>query len=535
MSKQILFNEKARSALKKGVDKLTDAVKVTLGPVGRSVILDGPGAPVVTNDGVTVAKYLELKDKTENAGAKLLQEVASKTNEVAGDGTTTAVILAQAIIHEGLKYLIAGSNPLLIKKGIDIGVERVIAQLEQSSIPVSTKEEIKQVASVSANDEKIGEIIAEAIGLAGKNGVVTFEDSKSFSTEVETTAGMEFEKGFISPYMITNPDKVTAEYNDPYILITNQTIAAISEILPLMERIIKSGKKDLVIIADDIEGEALATFVLNRVRGVFNVLGIKAPSFGDYKEELLDDIAVLTGGKVISGNLGMKFENVELKDLGHARRIVSSKEQTIIVEGGGDKGEIKKRIEAIKKEMKIKGTDPEPLKLRLAKLSGSISVIKVGAATETEQIERKFKIEDAVNATKAAQEEGVVVGGGVALLRCLDILDDNQTFYDLTDDEKIGLKILSKALKQPILQIAENAGKTSGEVVIEKILQNKDAGFGFNAATDKFENLFKAGIIDPTKVTRTALEKAASIATLFLITEAIITEENETDELRKTS
>lgn len=530
MSKQILFNEEARSALKRGVDKLAAAVRVTLGPVGRSVILDGPGTPIVTNDGVTVAKHLELKDKNENAGAKLLQEVASKTNDVAGDGTSTAVILAQAIIDEGLKYLIAGSNPLLIKKGIDTGVKRVIKLLKESAIPVSTKEEIRQVASVSANNETMGDIIAEAIELAGDNGVVTFEDSKSFSTEIETTDGMEFEKGFISPYMITNPDKVTAEYTDPYILITNQKISAITEILPIMEQMIKTGKKDLVIIADEIEGEALATFVLNRVRGVFNVLGIKAPSFGTFKEELIDDIAILTGGKVISGNLGMKLENVKLEDLGQARRVISSKENTIIVEGKGDKGKIKERVESIKKEMKIKGVELDPLILRLAKLSGSISVIKVGAATETEQIERKFKIEDAVNATKAAQEEGIVIGGGVALIRTLETLDDPMSFNGLEQDEKSGIKILSKALKQPLLQIAKNAGKVSGEVVIDTILKNKEKGFGYNAATGKFEDLIKAGIVDPVKVTRTALEKAASVATMFLITEAIITDEDDDEE-----
>ncbi len=529
MSKQILFNEEARAALKRGVDKLTAAVKVTLGPVGRSVILDkGYGSPVITNDGVTVAKEIELEDKYENVGAQLIREVATKTNDIAGDGTTTAAILTQAIISQGMKNVVAGANPLLIKQGIDKGVAAIIKELkEKIARPVSTSEEIEQVATVSANDPEVGKIIAKAMEKAGKNGVITVEESQSFGLELEFTEGMKFDRGYASPYMITEAEKMSAEYENPYILITDKKVSAINEVLPLMEEMAQTGKKDLVIIADEIEGEALATFVVNKLRGAFNVLAIKAPGFGDRKKEMLQDIAILTGGKVISEDLGLKLENTHLKDLGQARKIISTKEDTTIVSGKGKKEEVEKRIIQIKKEMELNDSefDKEKLQERLAKLAGGVSVIKVGAATETAMKEKKFKVEDAVNATKAATEEGVVVGGGVALLRALPILDD----LKVKGDEKIGLDILRRSLKEPLKQIANNAGKMDGEVVAQKVLE-QTGNFGYNAATNEFEDLVARGIVDPVKVTRSALENAASIATLFLVTEVVITDKPEKED-----
>ena len=529
MAKQILFNEEARASLKRGVDKLANAVKVTLGPVGRSAVLDkGFGSPTITNDGVTVAKEIELEDKFENAGAQLIQEVASKTNDVAGDGTTTAVILAQAIVSQGLKNVVAGANPLLIKQGIDKGVEVIIKELkEKISHPVSTKEEIQQVATVSANNVEMGKIIAEAMQKSGKDGVITVEESQSFGLELETTEGMQFDRGYASPYMITNTEKMSAEYDNPYILITDKKIGAINEILPLMEEMAQTGKKDLVIIADEIEGEALATFVVNKIRGAFNVLAVKAPGFGDRKKEMLQDIAVLTGSRVITEEIGLKLENTKLKDLGQARRVIATKDNTTIVDGKGKKQEIENRIADIRKDLDLSDSDfdKEKLQERLAKLAGGVSVIKVGAATETEMKERKFKVEDAVNATKAAQEEGVVVGGGVALIRCLSVLDE----LKLKDDEAIGVDILKRALKEPLEQIANNAGKMRGSVVVQKVIENK-GNFGYNAAINKFEDLVVAGIVDPTKVTRSALQNAASIATLLLTTEVVITDKPEKED-----
>lgn len=529
MAKQILFNEEARAALKRGVDKLANAVRVTLGPVGRSAVLDkGFGSPTITNDGVTVAKEIELEDKFENAGAQLIQEVASKTNDVAGDGTTTAVILAQAIVAQGLKNVVAGANPLLIKQGINKGVEIIIKELkEKIAHPVSTKEEIQQVASVSANNVEIGKIIAEAMQKSGKDGVITVEESQSFGLELETTEGMQFDRGYSSPYMITNTEKMSAEYDDPYILITDKKIGAINEILPLMEEMAQAGKKDLVIIADEIEGEALATFVVNKIRGAFNVLSVKAPGFGDRKKEILQDIAVLTGGRVITEEVGLKLENTKLKDLGRARRVIATKDNTTIVDGKGKKQEIENRIADIRKDLDLSDSefDKEKLQERLAKLAGGVSVIKVGAATETEMKERKFKVEDAVNATKAAQEEGVVVGGGVALIRCLSALDE----LKLKGDEAVGVDILKRALKEPLIQIANNTGKISGSVVVQKVIENK-GNFGYNAATNKFEDLVVAGIVDPAKVTRSALQNAASIATLLLTTEVVITDKPEKED-----
>ncbi|MCD6471066.1 chaperonin GroEL [bacterium] len=533
MAKQIIFNEEARQALKRGINKLAAAVKVTLGPKGRNVALDkGFGSPTITNDGVTVAKEVELENKYENVGAQLLQEVASKTNDVAGDGTTTAVILAESIINDGLKNIAAGGNPILIRKGLEKGAEKVVKFLkEKISKPVSSAEEITQIASVSANDREIGEIISQAIEKVGKDGVITVEESQSFGLELETTEGMQFDQGYVSPYMVTNAEKMEAELKDPYILITDKKISAVTEILPLLEKMAQQGKKDLVVIADDIEGEALATFVVNKLRGVFNTLAVKAPGFGDRKKEILQDIAILTGGKVISEDVGLKLENVEINDLGQARRVISTKDKTTIVEGKGDKNKINDRISQIKKEIEMTTSDfdKDKLKERLAKLSGGVAVIKVGAATESEMKERKFKVEDAVNATKAAIEEGSVVGGGVALIRCLEALKE----VEVTGDEKIGIDILKKALAEPLKQIAFNAGR-DGSVIAEKVKSEK-GNFGYNAETDKFEDLVKAGIVDPTKVTRTALQNAVSIAGLFITTEAIITEKPEKETGKSTS
>jgi len=522
MSKQILFDEKARAAMKRGIDKLAATVRVTLGPIGRSVILDkGYGSPVITNDGVTVAKEIELEDKYENVGAQLLQEVASKTNDIAGDGTSTAVILTQALFAAGLKNVAAGANPLAIRSGIEKGVTAVIKELkEKISKPVSTRGEIQQVASISANNLEIGKIIAEAMEKVGKDGVITVEESQSFELELEVTEGMQFDNGYASPYMITNSEKMVAEYENPYIFITDKKVSALSEILPLLEKMAQAGKKDLIVLADDIEGEALATFVVNKLRGAFNVLAVKAPGFGDRKKELLQDIAALTGGKVISEEVGLKLENTTLKDLGQARRVISTKDNTIIVGGKGPKQAIENRIINIKREIEMTTSDfdKEKLQERLAKLTGGVAVIKVGAATETEMKEKKFKVEDAVHATKAAVEEGVVVGGGVALLRCLNAL---KTLV-IKGDEGLGVEILKRALEEPLRQIAANSGQDSS-VVVEKVKQG-NMNYGYDAGKNEFKDLVAAGIVDPTKVTRTALQNAASIASLLLTTEAIVTD-----------
>ncbi|PIW67694.1 chaperonin GroEL, partial [bacterium (Candidatus Moisslbacteria) CG12_big_fil_rev_8_21_14_0_65_36_11] len=522
MAKQILFKEEARAALKRGVDKLAEVVKVTLGPRGRHVALDkGFGSPTITSDGVTVAKEIDLKDKYENLGAQLLKEVAQKTNEAAGDGTTTAVVLSQAIINDGFKNVAAGANPVYLRRGIEKGVEAIIKYLkEKLSRQVSDKTEIAQVASISANDEEIGKIVAEAMEKVGKDGVITVEESQSFGLELEFSEGMQFDQGYVSPYMITNAERMEAEYKDPYILLTDKKISAINEILPLLEKIVQAGKKDLVIIADEIEGEALATFVVNRLRGTFNVLGIKVPGFGERKKEMLEDIAILTGAKVISEDLGLKLEETKLEDLGVTRRVVSKKDTTTIVEGKGDKKKVESRIKQIKKELEQTESsfDKEKLQERLAKLSGGVAVLKVGGATETEQKERQFRVEDAVGATKAAVEEGVVVGGGVALLRSISALDE----LKLEGEEKIGLDILKKALVAPLREIARNAGR-DGEVAVEKVME-KTGSFGYNARRDIFEDLVKAGVIDPTKVVRCALQNAASIAALLLTCEAAVTE-----------
>lgn len=522
MAKQILFDEKARQALKGGVDSLANAVKVTLGPKGRNVVLgESFGSPTITKDGVTVAKEIELEGKFENIGAELVKEVATKTNDVAGDGTTTATVLAQAIVTEGIKNVTAGASSVDLRRGIEKGTEEVVRVLkEKVSKPVSSNEDIAHIASISANDSEIGRTIAEVMDEVGKDGVITVEESQEFGIKKELVEGMQFDKGYVSPYMVTDTNRMEAVWEDPYILITDQKISAVNDILPLLEKITQSGKKDIVIIADEIEGEALATFVVNKLRGILNVLAIKAPGFGDRKKEMLEDIAVLTGAKVISEEVGLKLENAEIADLGSARKVVATKDNTTVVEGKGDDAQIKERIERIKNEIKKADSDfdREKLQERLAKMSGGVAVLKVGAATETEMKEKKHRIEDALSATRAAVEEGVVVGGGVALIRALQQMDE----LNLEGEEKVGLKILKRALEEPIKQIAFNAGK-DGAVVVEEVKKH-EGGFGYNAKENKYEDLVKVGIIDPTKVTRSALQNAASIASLLLTTEAVVAE-----------
>ncbi len=525
MAKQIIYDDKARVALKKGVDQLANAVKVTLGPKGRNVVIDhGFGSPTITKDGVTVAKEIDLDDKFENVGAALVKEVASKTNDTAGDGTTTATVLAQAMINEGLKLVAAGINPIEIRQGIEKEVSEVINKLKKMSKQISTKEEIAQVASISANDPEIGKIIAEAIESVGNEGVITVEEGQSFGVEKEVVEGMQFDKGYVSHYMVTNTETMKAELDDPYILITDRKVAAVQEILPLLEKVLQTGKKDLVVIADEIEGEALTTFVVNKLRGVFNVVGIKAPGFGDRRKAMLEDIAILTGGRVISEEVGLKLETADLSDLGQARRVIVSKDNTTIVDGKGDKKNIQERIEQIKREQELADSDFDRDKLqeRLAKLSGGVAVIKVGAATEVEMKEKKSRIEDALNATRAATMEGVVPGGGLALALASEA-------FDLNDNSSVGRKIVAGAILEPIKQIAANAGQDGSFVLYNIIDKNKDSNkpIGYNAITGKFEDMVEAGIIDPTKVVRCALENAASAAMMSLTTEAIITDKKE--------
>ena len=526
MAKNIIFDEEARSALKRGVDKLANAVKVTLGPKGRNVVLDkGYGTPTITNDGVTVAREIELEDKVENIGAEIIKEVASKTNDAAGDGTTTATILAQAIISEGLKLVSSGVNPIEIRLGIEKRVAEIVASLKAMSQTISTKEEIAQVASISANDAEIGKIIAEAMDSVGKDGVITIEEGQSFGVEKEVVEGLQFDKGYVSPYMITNTGSMKAEFNDPYILITDKKITSVQEVLPLLEKVLQSGKKDIVIIAEEIEGEALATFVVNKLRGTFNVLGIKAPGFGDRRKALLQDIAILTGGRVISEEIGLKLDTTEIADLGRARKVVSSKDNTTIIDGQGAKESIASRVHQIKQEMELVDSDfdKEKLQERLAKLSGGVAVIKVGAATEAEMKEKKDRIEDALNATKAAVAEGIVPGGGLALILAGNILEK---LGQSKKSDSVGAEIIDNAVIAPIKQIAANAGK-DGSLVLYHIIKANEGGsksIGYNAATDKFEDLVKAGVVDPTKVVRSALQNAASAAMMFLTTEAVITD-----------
>jgi chaperonin GroEL len=528
MAKQIIYNEEARQAMKAGVDKLSSAVKVTLGPKGRNVVIDKSyGAPNITKDGVTVAKEIELEDKFENMGAELVKEVASKTNDLAGDGTTTATILAQAMITEGLKLVSSGVDPIEIRSGIEAKVKEIVAKLKEMSKQISSKDEISQVASISANDKEIGNIIAEAMDSVGKDGVITVEEGQSFGVEKEVVEGMQFDNGYVSPYMITDADSMKAEFDDPYILLTDKKIASIQEILPLLEKMAQAGKKDLVIVAEDIEGEALATFVVNKLRGTFNVLAVKAPGFGDRRKAMLDDIATLTGGRVISEEVGLKLENTDIDDLGQARKVVSTKDNTTIVEGKGDEGMIKARVEGIKKEIANSDSDfdKEKLQERLAKLAGGVAVIKVGAATETEMKEKKDRIEDALNATRAAVEEGVVPGGGLALAQA------GNAFAELTDKkaDDAGSRIVDTAILEPIKQIASNAGKDGSLILYNIIRENKggNVNLGYNAAADKFEDMIGAGIVDPTKVVRSAVENASSAAIMFLTTEAVITDKPE--------
>lgn len=522
MAKQIKFSEDARASLRKGIDTLADAVKVTLGPKGRNVVLDkGFGSPTITNDGVTIAKEIELEDKFENLGAQLIKEVAEKTNDAAGDGTTTATVLAQAIIAEGLKNIAAGANPMAIRKGIEKGAQGAIEALKKSAKPVSGKEEIAQVASISADSKEVGELIAEVMDMVGRDGVITVEEGQSIGLEKEVVEGMQFDQGYASPYMVTDTARMESALDDPMILLTDKKIGAASDIVPILEKVVQAGKKELVIIADDVEGEALTTIVLNKLRGVFNCLCVKAPGYGDRKKEMLSDLAVLTGAKVITGDTGMKLEEIELDDLGRARRVIADKEKTTIVEGKGNDAEIKDRIKQVKAQIgkTDSGFDKDKLQERLAKLSGGVGVIKVGAATEVELKERKHRIEDALSATKAAVEEGIVSGGGVALVDIIRSLDE----VKLTDtDEIVGLKILRKALESPLRQIAENAGK-DGAVVIEEV-RRKDKGIGYNAATDEYVDMIKSGIIDPLKVTRSALQNAASVGAMVLTTETAITD-----------
>ncbi|MFZ3100556.1 MAG: chaperonin GroEL [Minisyncoccales bacterium] len=521
MAKEIIYSENARKKLKAGADKLANAVKVTLGPKGRNVVLDKSyGAPVITNDGVSIAKEIELEDRTENMGAQIVKEASEKTNDMAGDGTTTACVLAQALIAEGLKNVTAGANPLAIKRGIDKGVDAVVASLKEMSKPISKKEEMAQVATISAESAELGNLIAEVMTEVGKDGVVTVEESKNLDIRKEIVKGLQFDRGYSSAYMVTDAERMEAALEDPYILITEKKITSLPELLPILEKVMQTGKKELLIIADDIEGDALATLVVNKLRGIFNALAVKAPGFGDRKKEMLADIAAVTGATVVSEQLGMKLENVTIKDLGSARRVVAGKEKTVIVEGKGDKELIENRVKQIKNEIAKTESDfdKEKLQERLAKLAGGVAVIKVGAATEIEQKARQHKTEDALSATRAAVEEGIVPGGGVALLNAAKALDKLQ----VDGEEAIGINILKRALEEPIRQIAANAG-VEGAVVIEKIRQNNGT-VGFNAAKMKYEDMLTAGVVDPTKVVRATIQNAASAASILLTTEAMVVE-----------
>jgi chaperonin GroEL len=524
-AKELLFNSEARAKLKKGVDALADAVRVTLGPKGRNVVIDKKfGSPTVTKDGVTVAKEVELSDPIENMGAQMVKEVATKTSDLAGDGTTTATVLAQAIYREGLKNVTAGANPMELKRGIDKAVEAVVEELKKLSTPSAGKKEIAQVGTISANnDQEIGKLIADAMEKVGKDGVITVEEAKGLETTLETVDGMQFDRGYLSPYFVTDPEKMEAVLEDAYILIHDKKISAMKELLPVLEKVAQTGKP-LLIIAEDIEGEALATLVVNKLRGTLKVCGVKAPGFGDRRKEMLVDISKLTGGKVISEEVGFKLENAVLNDLGRAKRMVIDKDNTTIVDGKGKQEDIEGRISEIKVaiDKSTSDYDREKLQERLAKLSGGVAVIHVGAATETEMKEKKARVEDALHATRAAVEEGIVAGGGVALLRAQPSLDKIKG----TEDERIGVEIVRRALEEPIRMIVQNAG-AEGSIVVGKVKESKEKNFGYNAATDEYEDLVKAGVIDPTKVTRTALQNAASIAGLLLTTECVVVEKKE--------
>jgi chaperonin GroEL len=540
MAKQITHGEESRAAILRGVNQLADAVKITLGPKGRNVVLGKSyGSPTITKDGVTVAKEIDLKDSMENMGAQMVREVASKTSDVAGDGTTTATVLAQAIYREGVKTVAAGANPMALKRGIDKAVERATAAIKKLSKPVAG-DMIAQVGTISANgDAAIGELIAEAMAKVGKDGVITVEDAKTMETDLEFVEGMQFDRGYLSPYFITDAEKMEAVLEKPVILLSEKKITSMRDLLPILEQVAKLGKP-ILIIAEDVEGEALATLVVNKLRGTINVAAVKAPGFGDRRKELLQDIAVLTGGKVISEDLGIKLENVKVDDLGRAKKVTIDKDTTTIIDGAGDKEALRARVKTLRTQIEDSSSDydREKLQERLAKLVGGVAVIRVGAATETELKEKKARVEDAMNATRAAVEEGIVAGGGVALIRAAKVLDKFKVFEKNEDgasegdeDEQIGVNIIRRALEEPLRQIVQNAGQ-EGAVIVEKVRANKDPNFGYNAATETFEDLVAAGIIDPAKVTRCALQNAASIAGLMLTTEALISELQEDDKPR---
>lgn len=521
MAKQIIYGEEARKSLQAGIDKLADTVKITLGPKGRNVVLDKKfGSPLITNDGVTIAKEIELEDAFENMGAQLVKEVSTKTNDAAGDGTTTATLLAQALVREGMKNIASGANPMVVKKGISKAVDKAVDTIVSNSKVVEGTDDIARVATVSSADESVGKLIAEAMEKVTSDGVITIEESKTAETYSEVVEGMQFDRGYITPYMVTDTDKMEAVIDDAYILITDKKISNIQEILPLLEEIVKSGKK-LVIIAEDIEGEALSTIIVNKLRGTFTCVGVKAPGFGDRRKEMLRDIAILTGGDVITEELGFELKDATIENLGRARQVVVQKENTIIVDGAGDAEEIKNRIKEIKNQIEITTSDfdREKLQERLAKLSGGVAVIKVGAATEIEMKEKKLRIEDALAATKAAVEEGIVAGGGTALLNAIENV---KALTDSLDgDEKTGANIVLKALEEPVRQIAKNAG-LEGSVIIDKIMSSGKVGYGFDAYNEEYVDMISAGIVDPTKVTRSALQNAASVASMVLTTESLV-------------
>ena len=523
MAKQILFNEDARRALGKGVDALANAVKVTLGPKGRNVVLDKKfGAPTITNDGVTIARDIELEDPFENMGAQLVKEVATKTNDVAGDGTTTATILAQAMIQEGMRNVAAGANPMILKRGIEKAVAKLVEEIKKRSIAVSDKASIAQVASISAGDEEVGGLIADAMEKVGKDGVITVEESKTMGTQLSVVEGMQFDRGYISPYMVTDPDKMEAVMAEPYILVTDRKIASIPEMLPVLEKVVQAGK-ELLIIAEDVEGEALATLVVNKLRGTFKAVAVKAPGFGDRRKAMLQDIAILTGATVISEDVGRKLDSITMEDLGTARQVRVTKDETTIVEGHGDPAAIKDRVAQIKAQIAdtTSDFDKEKLQERLAKMSGGVAVIEVGAATEVELKDKKYRLEDALNATRAAVEEGIVAGGGTTLIDILPSLDE----FNEDGDVQTGINLVKRAIEAPLRQIAENAG-LEGSVIVAKVKAAED-GVGFNALKEEYTDMVKAGIVDPAKVTRSALQNAASIAALVLTTETLVADKPE--------
>ena len=520
MAKEIKFNEEARKGMEAGINKLSNTVKVTLGPKGRNVVLDKKfGSPLITNDGVTIAREIELGDPYENMGAQLVKEVATKTNDVAGDGTTTATLLAQAIIREGLKNVAAGANPMIIQKGIKKAVDKAVEGIKEFSKPVETKESIAQVASISAADEEVGKLISDAMEKVGKDGVITVEESRSMGTTLEVVEGMQFDRGYVSPYMVTNTEKMEAELEDPYILITDKKITNIQEVLPVLEQIVQQGKP-LLIIADDVEGEAMATLVVNKLRGTFNCVAVKAPAFGDRRKDLLQDIAILTGGTVISEDLGYELKETSIEMLGKARRVTVGKELTVIVNGAGEQSAIEERVALIRNQIEISDSeyDRDKLQERLAKLAGGVAVIQVGAATETELKERKLRIEDALAATRAAVEEGIVPGGGTVLLNVIPKV--KALLEETNGDERTGVNIIVKALEEPVRQIAINAG-LEGSVIVENV-KNAEVGIGFDALSEKYVNMLESGIVDPTKVTRSALQNASSVASMVLTTEAAV-------------